>query len=252
MPHNRQAKQITAAVLVIGNEILSGRTQDVNVHYIAKNLDKKGIRLCEVRFVPDEKPAIIDAVQVLSKQYTYLFTTGGIGPTHDDITTECIAEAFAVDLRIHPEAMVLLKKRYTSDKLTEARKRMACIPTGAILISNPSTLVPGYQLQNVYVMAGVPRIMQGMLDSIIDTLATGKPIHSKSIQCFLGEGDLADSLRKIQEQHPTVDIGIYPFWTIKEHGVNIVIRGLDNNEIDNAADEISHTIISMGGNPLID
>lgn len=203
---------ITAAILVIGNEILSGKTQDVNVQFIATRLSDRGIKLSEVRVVRDEEDAIISTVKDLSRRYTYVFSTGGIGPTHDDITADCMARAFQKKLLLHPAVKEMLADycRQKGVELTEGRLRMARIPDGAELLLAENTAAPGFKIHNVYVMAGVPKIMQSMFLRLEDTLAKGDPVLSRTISCNLREGDIAIELENIQHLFPSVEIGSYP------------------------------------------
>lgn len=243
-------RDYTAALLIIGNEILSGRTADKNINFIAKNLAEMGIRFLEVRVVPDDETAIISAANVLRKNYTYLFTTGGIGPTHDDITSSCIAKAFNVNLKRHHEALKMLKSHYSPPDLNEARLKMADIPEGAKLIENPVSKAPGFIIENVYVMAGVPIIMQAMFDSIKSTLKTGIPQKSKTISTNLTEGIIATELGKIQLQHKDTDIGSYPFIKNGKLGVSLVVRSTDENKINNVCEDIKNLIKKNDGNLL--
>lgn len=245
-------KTVTACLLIIGNEILSGRTTDANLPYLAKRLNELGIRLKEVRVVSDSEPAIVKAVNETRAEYDYIFTTGGIGPTHDDITSGCVAKAFGVALERHPEAVARLERHYPPGGLNEARLRMAEIPRGATLIDNPVSTAPGFRIGNVHVMAGVPRIMQAMFEGIAHTLVGGKPALSRSVSCTLGEGILAKGLGEIQNRHPDFDIGSYPYYRIGGFGVSLVARGTDAAELDAIAEEIAQMIRSLGGTPVFD
>ena len=219
---------VTAAVLVIGDEILSGRTKDKNIGAIADMLTEIGIDLREVRVVPDEEPEIVAAVNALRARYTYLFTTGGIGPTHDDITADSVAAAFGVGIGIDARARAMLLERYRLEDLNEARLRMARIPTGADLIANPVSKAPGFRIGNVFVMAGVPQIMNAMLDEIRPTLTTGAVTISQTIETpGIPEGDFADGLGRIARAHPAVSIGSYPAMTQQGFSNRIVVRGRD-------------------------
>jgi len=193
---------VTAALLIIGNEILSGRTKDANLSFLAEKLNGIGVRLREARVVPDIEAEIIDAVNALRARYDYVFTTGGIGPTHDDITSECIAEAFGVPLERHPEAVRRLQEHYQTDQINEARLRMANVPAGGILVDNPISKAPGYQIGNVFVLAGVPMIMQGMVDNLLPRLKGGAPMLSRTVSCALAEGTLAEGLEAVQNRYP--------------------------------------------------
>lgn len=242
----------TAAIIVIGNEILSGRTQDVNINYIAKSLAIAGIKLKEARVIPDDPKVIINTVNEIKAAVDYVFTTGGIGPTHDDITSDCIAEAFGVPNQIHPESFKLLEDYIGKKNFNEARQRMAHLPLGAKPIANPVSIAPGYVIGNVYVMAGVPQIMQAMLDSIIPTLRHGEPIISKTWYAYhASEGKVAADLQTIQNKFPQTDIGSYPFYkSEKQSGVALVTKGQDQQAVKQAAYEIYELLVRMGYQPL--
>ena len=247
-----EAETYTAALLIIGNEILSGRTTDANLPYIAKRLNELGIRLREVRVVADIEAEVVDAVNALRARYSYVFTTGGIGPTHDDITADCVAKAFGVALREDPEARRRLEERYAEAgiELNEARLRMARAPVGAVLIDNPVSAAPGFQIGNVFVMAGVPKIMQAMFESLRDRLVGGAPLLSRSITCRLAEGLLAQGLGEIQARHEGVDIGSYPSYSSSGFGVAVVLRHTERAILEAAAREVSDLIRGMGGEPV--
>jgi molybdenum cofactor synthesis domain-containing protein len=231
-------KIFTAAILIIGNEILSGRTQDTNVQYLGQGLNELGIRLMEVRVVPDVEDDIVDAVNALRSRFDYLFTTGGIGPTHDDITTACVSKAFGVAVVRDAEAEKLLLARYKPEDVTEARMKMADVADGATLIDNPVSAAPGYRIENVFVMAGVPRIMQAMFDGIKGDLQGGDPVLSKSIEAYIPEGVVAGPLGDLQDQYPDVDMGSYPFFCEGRLGTCLVARSPDAARLDAAADAI--------------
>ena len=235
----------SAAVLVIGDEILSGRTRDSNLHYLSRELTKIGINLQEARIIPDNATEIINAVKCLSSKYNYLFTSGGIGPTHDDITADCIAAAFEVEISIREDAFNLLESYYSTLKIefNNSRQRMARIPKGAKLIDNPISVAPGFQLENVFVMAGVPNIFQSMVQSVIPSLFTGKPIFSKSLGIPRGEGEIAAALKKIASEHENVSIGSYPYNDGGKVGTNIVVRGVDRNELKALAEELKAKLL---------
>jgi len=224
----------TAAILVIGNEILSGRTQDININYIAKKLASLGIKLREVRIVPDLQTDIVVAIQALRQSVTYVFTTGGIGPTHDDITTDAIALAFGVNVFEHPEAQARLLTHYKQDQLTAARLRMARIPETATLIDNPISSAPGFRLENVFVMAGVPNIMQAMLDGVLSQLRPGPSIFNKSVSGFVAESTIAEELATIATHYPQLDIGSYPWIRDQRFGTALVVRGTDKIALEEA------------------
>jgi molybdenum cofactor synthesis domain-containing protein len=241
--------RITAAVLVIGDEILSGRTQDTNVATIAHFLAPYGIDLAEVRFVPDVEVEIVAAVNTLRCRYTYVFTTGGIGPTHDDITADAVAKAFSVDIGYHPEVYALLEARYKPGEFNEMRKRMARIPNGASLIKNSVSTAPGFQLGNVYVMAGVPMVMRAMLDSVAPDLPHGTVVISVTVSAAIPEGTIAPGLSEIQNANPNVAIGSYPFYSEKGPGAQLVTRGRDAARVERAARAIEALVKSFGVTP---
>jgi len=246
----------TAAVLVIGNEILSGRTKDANLGHIAEALSGIGVLLREARVVPDLEEEIVAAVNALRARYTYVFTTGGIGPTHDDITSACVAKAFGVELERNPEAVARLERHYASGHLNaghlnEARLRMANIPAGGVLIDNPISQAPGFQLGNVFVMAGVPNIMQAMLDGVLPRLAGGPQLHARTVACELGEGVIAADLSALQDRHPALEIGSYPYFRHGFFGVSLVLRGTNEEEVVGAADELAGIIRRLGGTPNV-
>jgi molybdenum cofactor synthesis domain-containing protein len=237
----------TACVIIIGNEILSGRTQDTNLAWLAVELNKAGVRLREARVVPDVPAAIVKAVNECRAEYDYIFTTGGIGPTHDDITSECIAQAFGVPYERNEEAYQLLFNYYGAEKLNEARLRMCNMPRGARLIPNPVSIAPGYAVENVHVMAGVPRIMQAMFDYIRPTLTGGKPMQSETVSVFLTEGTIARALTEVQEHFPDIEIGSYPFVRDGKLGTSLVARGEDESRLQMAKDAIIQMVKGFNG-----
>lgn len=228
------SERITAGLLVIGDEILSGRTKDRNIGYIAEYLTGIGIDLKEVRIVSDDEDAIVDAVNALRHAYTYVFTTGGIGPTHDDITADSVARAFGVPIDVDERAVALLRQRHTPDRLTEARLRMARIPQGADLVQNSVSAAPGFMLENVIVMAGVPRIMQVMLDNVAKRLRTGRRMLTRTVRVERPEGDVAPGLRRLAEAFPDVQMGSYPFFEQQKLGTQIVLRCADPGMLEAA------------------
>lgn len=230
---------VTAAVMIIGNEILSGRTQDTNTSWLGHELNLRGIQVREARVVPDDQDEIIQALNALRQKYTYVFTTGGIGPTHDDITAAAVAAAFNVPLPENTEARKRLEEYYADpSKLNEARLKMARIPEGAGLIDNPITAAPGFIMENVYVMAGIPSIMKAMFEGFVDTLEGGSTVHSLSIKCKAGEGDLAAPLSDLQTKYPMVDIGSYPSQKDNQSWyVQIVLRHTDQDILQRAYDD---------------
>ena len=218
---------ITAAVLVIGDEILSGRTKDKNIGYIADHLTAIGIQLKEVRVVPDDEAEIVAAVNALRARFTYVFTTGGIGPTHDDITSDCIAKAFGVGIDVDPRAVALMKPHYEKRglEMTPARLRMARLPEGSVLVHNSISVAPGFMLGNVIVMAGIPNIMQVMLDAVTPQLRTGRKMLSDTIELFRPEGEIAEMFGTHQKEFPDVSMGSYPFVRdTKTFGTHLVLR----------------------------
>src|SRR5215216_6199409 len=223
---------VTAGLLVIGDEILSGRTKDKNIGYIAEYLTNIGVDLKEVRVVADDEGAIIEALNALRTRYTYVFTTGGIGPTHDDITADCVAKAFGVSIDVDPRARALLLTRIAEKDLNEARLRMARIPAGADLILNKVSAAPGFRIGNVHVFAGVPAIMQAMLDEVAPTLKTGTRMQSQTLRADLREGDIGSELGAIAKAVPEVTIGSYPFFD-EQRGpnTNVVIRARDPDKL---------------------
>ena len=224
----------TAAMLVIGDEILSGRTRDSNMHHLAGELTAKGIDLREVRMVPDERDVIVSSVQALSRAYDHVFTSGGIGPTHDDITADCIAAAFGASIDVRDDARAILAAHYerAGTELNEARLRMARIPDGAALIDNPVSAAPGFTLENVHVMAGVPSVFHAMVASILPSITGGAALISKSVRIDRGEGDIAGPLGELAEAYPDLSLGSYPFQKDGKYGSNIVVRGTDEDRID--------------------
>jgi len=242
---------LTAAILVIGDEILSGRTQDTNTNYIARFLGAMGIDLRECRVVPDVESEIVTALNALRARYTYVFTTGGIGPTHDDITADAVAKAFGVGIDYHPEAMALMAARYKKpEDFNEMRKRMARIPDTATLIKNSVSTAPGFQIGNVFVMAGVPMVMKAMLEELSSRLEHGAVVHTATIEAHLPEGQIAAALAKIQAGHKTVSVGSYPFYREGGPGTQLVVRGRDMAEVAAAAIEIEAAVRSEGVEPL--
>ena len=242
---SNEGQPVTAAILVIGDEILSGRTKDKNIGYIAEYLTAIGIDLKEVRVVSDDETAIVTALNALRSAYTYVFTTGGIGPTHDDITADCVAKAFGVSIDYHPEAMRIISERAAKmgAEMNEARKRMARIPAGATLVENKVSGAPGFTIGNVTVMAGVPSIMQAMLDAVAPTLKTGVKMLSESIRADLREGDVGSELGEIAKANPEVSIGSYPFFDEKlGPNTNIVVRGRDPAKLSAAKEAVEEML----------
>jgi molybdenum cofactor synthesis domain-containing protein len=227
----------TAAMLVIGDEILSGRTRDANMHHLAQELTAHGVDLKEVRIVSDDADAIVHSVQALATDHDVVFTSGGIGPTHDDITADCIAQAFGRSIDVRDDARALLESHYARSglELNAARLRMARIPDGAILIENPVSVAPGFTVENVHVMAGVPAVFKAMVASVLATLTGGAPLLSESLIIMRGEGDIAGPLAKVAGAFSDLSIGCYPFQRDGAFGANVVIRGVERAQIDAAA-----------------
>lgn len=241
----------TAALVVIGDEILSGRTQDKNVGQIALWLNLQGIRLCEVRVVPDVEGAIVEAVNALRARNDYLFTTGGIGPTHDDITVDAIARALGVDVVIHPEASAALHAYYKErGGITEARLRMARVPDGAALIRNRMSGAPGIRVDNIFIMAGVPHITAGMLDALSGTLEGGAPMLSRTIGCWVAESEIAEMLGEAEKAHPGCQIGSYPFFREGKVGSNFVVRSTGQALLDGCAEGLAEALRAGGREPI--
>jgi len=245
-------RQITAGILIIGNEVLSGRTKDVNLQYLTLKLGEIGIQVSEARVVLDEEDKIISAVNHLRSVYDYLFTTGGIGPTHDDITSLSIAKAFGIGHEKHPEAEAILRSYYKIGDITEARLRMAELPVGAHLLYNPVSHAPGFCVENVYVLPGVPKIMQAIFEGFYNNLTGGVPILSYSISTLLGEGIIGTDLGVLQLKHPEVSIGSYPFLKDGKTGTSLVARHTDQVLLEQVKNELQSLIVKHGGDVLSD
>jgi molybdenum cofactor synthesis domain-containing protein len=237
---------LKAALLIIGNEILSGRTQDKNIQHIAEKLAGKGIALAEIRVVPDIEDKIVKAVNELRTEVEYLFTTGGIGPTHDDITADSIAKAFGVKNVLNPEARRILSGNYGEGNLNEARLKMAYVPEGAELIRNPVSGAPGFIIGNVYVMAGVPGIMQGMLDNVLPNLREGAKVFSNTVQCELPESSIANDLTALQKKYPDVEMGSYPHFKMGASSLALVLRSPDTESLKQATRELIAIVTKLG------
>lgn len=249
---SEQSKTWTAALVVIGDEILSGRTQDRNVGQVATWLNDHGIRLAEVRIIPDDLDRIAETINKLRSQHDYLFTTGGIGPTHDDITVDAIAAAFGVPVIVHPEARRILEDYYRDRPggLTDARLRMARTPEGAELLRNPSSGAPGVKMGNVYILAGVPHIAASMLEALTGKLEGGRPIVSVTVGARAPESDVADLLRETEAAHPGVAIGSYPFFKDGKYGANFVIRSDDGDLARTTGDDLANRLRDAGFEPV--
>ena len=243
--------EVTAAILAIGDELLSGRTRDINIHHLANWLTERGVALREARIVSDDEENIATALNALRQSYDYVFTSGGIGPTHDDITVDAVARAFCVDVVVHPGALQKIEAWYAKlgQEITPARKRMARMPAGAHLIENPETGAPGVMIDNVFVMAGVPRIFAAMLEAVAPQIRSGARMHSRAVTASgLPESALADDLRRIQGQLVGVTLGSYPI-DGDEKGVSIVARSLMPDAAAEAINQVSQAIVAIGGKP---
>jgi molybdenum cofactor synthesis domain-containing protein len=243
------AKPVTACVLIIGNEILSGRTQDANLGFLAQGLNEVGVRLREARVIPDDAATIVDTVNEVRAAFDYVFTTGGIGPTHDDITSACVAQAFGVKLILHPEAKRILEAHYPPGAVNEARLRMAQVPQGASLLLNPISRAPGFRIGNVFVLPGVPQIMQAIFNELKHHLKGGARVLSRSVSCTLGEGTIAQDLAALQERYSDLEIGSYPYFRRSDFGVTLVVRGTEGARIAACVEELKGLIRALGGDP---
>lgn len=241
------ANLIQAGVVIIGNEILSGRTQEVNLQALARHLSTINIFIAESRTVLDEEERIQKAVGDLRTVYDYVFTTGGIGPTHDDVTTQAIARVFDRPLRRDPVAYERLEGHYGRGNLTQGRLKMCDIPEGATLIDNPISVAPGFYLENVYVLAGVPKIMEAMLEGLLGQLRGGVPIYQYTIRCSLTEGVMAKDLGELQRRYPDVLIGSYPYFRLPNFGVSLVLRSTDRESLDRTKQALYNLITQLGG-----
>ena len=246
----KRPDQITACLIIIGNEILSGRTEDANLAIVGKKCDALGIRLTETRVIPDVEANIITTVNACRADFTYVFTTGGIGPTHDDITAAAIARTFDVELERNSEAVEAMDRYYEPGRLTEARLKMADIPAGARLIDNPVSGAPGFQLENVFVLPGVPAIMEAMFEGLTGRLVGGDPILTENVTTNLAESVIANDLGALQEKNPDVSMGSYPYFRKGKLGVNLVLRATDAARMEAAADELRTAIIRLNGKVL--
>jgi molybdenum cofactor synthesis domain-containing protein len=248
-PHDGGGEIVTAAVLVIGDEILSGRTKDKNIGYIADHLTAIGIQLKQVRIVPDEEAEIVSAVNALRARYTYVFTTGGIGPTHDDITADCVAKAFDASIDVDPRALAIMKPYYERRglELTPARLRMARLPQGSELVENSVSIAPGFKMDNVIVMAGIPNIMQVMLDAVTPKLKTGRKMLSETIELLRPEGEIAEMFGTHQQDFPDVPMGSYPFVRdSRTYGTQLVLRSTDAERLAAAVSGLKAKLAAAG------
>ncbi len=239
-------RTVTACLLIIGNEILSGRTKDANLAFLGTRLNELGVRLREARVIPDDHALIVSAVNETRAAFDYVFTTGGIGPTHDDITAEALAMAFGVPLIENPEARAILEDYYPAGELNEGRLRMARTPDGASLIGNPVSAAPGFQIGNVFVMAGIPSIMQAMFESLRHRLVGGRPLLSRALSVGLPESVLSGGLGALQERYPDVEMGSYPYHRKGVFGVTLVLRSTDEGRLSAAAEELHGLIRELG------
>lgn len=238
----------TACIVVIGNEILSGRTQDANINYIAKKLGASGIPVQEVRIIPDVPDVIVKTINEVRAKFTYIFTTGGIGPTHDDITAECIAQAFGVPLEHNAEALAILTEYYKAigKEFNEARMRMAHAPKGASVLTNPVGKFPGFKIENVHILPGVPQVMQNIFDNLLSSLSGGPPIVMHIVTCDVREGDLAEDLRAIALRYPTIDIGSYPGVRNDQFVTQLICKGSDAEMVATAGREVAEMAARLG------
>jgi molybdenum cofactor synthesis domain-containing protein len=243
---------VTACLIIIGNEILSGRTEDANLAFLGRQLNELGIRLAEARIIADDEAAIVEAVNQCRRRFDYVLTTGGIGPTHDDITSAAIAKAFGVSLERNAEALALLDRQYLKKDQNEARLKMADIPAGATLVENSVSRAPGYQIENVFVMAGVPKIMRAMFDDFKDRLKGGEKVLSEAVTVFISEGAVAEKLAAVQARHRQVEIGSYPFVRDGKPGVSLVLRHTDAEHIEKAAADVREMLGDLGALPAKD
>ena len=245
-----QAERVTAAVLIIGDEILSGRTQDTNLNAIARYLSTYGVDVAEARVVGDETVEIVTTLNALRARYDYVITTGGIGPTHDDITADCVAEAFGVELHEHPDIIAMMVSRWAGE-LNAARRRMARVPVGGSLVKNPVNGPPGFQIGNVFVLAGVPSIMRGMLEDVGPRLRTGAVVVARTVRVDgAGEGVIAAPLESLAKAHPNLSLGSYPFFGPEGYGSNLVIRGRDAAEVAATVEELVVALADIGAKSI--
>ncbi|MBS0540862.1 MAG: competence/damage-inducible protein A [Proteobacteria bacterium] len=241
-------QNVTACLVIIGNEILSGRTKDANLNFLALELNKLGVRLMECRVIPDIEATVVATINEVRAKFDYVFTTGGIGPTHDDITADCIAKAFGVGISEHPEAVARMTRHYGDPALfTPARRRMARIPHGGVLVDNPVSIAPGFQMENVFTFAGIPKIMQGMFFAMKHRLVGGAPVVSRTVRTNLPEGIIAEPLGALQKRFEDLDIGSYPGFRNGKVSVSLVLRGTDDARLAAASAELIATLKQMNG-----
>ena len=242
-------RTVTACVLIIGNEILSGRTQDTNLNHMAATLGDWGIQVREARVIPDIETEIVSAVNEMRRKYDYVFTTGGIGPTHDDITAASIAKAFGVPLVTNPVIEARILSRQAPREVTASRLRMALIPEGAFLVENITGGPQGFCIENVYVMAGIPAVMRAMLASLEGKLDGGLPVRSRTVTAYVGESTIAAALTRIQDDFPDVDLGSYPFFREDRYGTSLVMRGVEEEDLDCMLEAVKQAIVDAGETP---
>ncbi len=243
---------VTASVVIIGNEILSGRTQDTNLAYIARQLNEWGVRVEEARVIPDVEGVIVAAVNDARSRFDYVFTTGGIGPTHDDITADCMARAFGVPLVVSDEIAGRIRRRPAPEDVMENRLRMARIPEGATLVDNPTGGPHGFRMENVFVMAGIPSVMQAMLSTVGGEIEGGDIVRSRSVTAYLGESQIAAALADIQARYTNVELGSYPFYRAERYGTTLVMRGTRRTDLRSMLEEVKAAIIAAGEQPIVD
>lgn len=242
------AKIVTACILVIGNEILSGRTRDANIQYLALELGQLGVRVMECRVIADVEETVVATVNEVRRKFDYVFTTGGIGPTHDDITADCIAKAFGVGISEHPEAIARMTRHYGDVALfTPARRRMARVPHGGILVDNPVSVAPGFQMENVFTFAGIPKVAEAMFQSMKHRLVGGDPVLSRTVRTNLPEGIVAEPLGALQKRYEDLDIGSYPAFRNGKPSVSLVLRGTEDARLAMATAELLETLRTMNG-----
>ena len=240
---------VSACLIIIGNEILSGRTQDANLAYLAKRLNDWGIRLTEARVIPDVETTIVETLNAVRPKFDYVFTTGGIGPTHDDITADCVAKAFGVPLTENSEARAILENFYGLAKLNPARLRMARTPEGARLIENPISKAPGFEIGNVFVLAGIPKVMQAMVESLAERLRGGRPLLSRSLLVEMPESVAAPAALAVEQRFPTVEVGSYPAQKDGRFQVTLVLRSVDPAALEEALSDLAQSLTTLGASP---
>jgi molybdenum cofactor synthesis domain-containing protein len=243
-------RTVTACLVIIGNEILSGRTRDANLPFLSTELNKLGVRMMECRVIPDIEDVIVETINAVRPRFDYVFTTGGIGPTHDDITADAIAKAFGVGISEHPEAVDRLTRYYADPALfTAPRRRMARIPHGATLVDNPVSVAPGFRMENVFTFAGVPMIVEGMFHAMKHVLVGGRPMISRTIRCSQPEGFIAEKLGAVQQRHPDTEIGSYPAFRQGKPSVSLIVRGTDAQAVQAAVDDLFAALTELNAEP---